>query len=229
VEDEPAALIVDGELRQLRKIEAMAEVKSVNLLVPDMWSRLWANAFLLRKEQFFPTHTYEGRLNTPLRGEWDLEGGLIAIELPDGARRQVTRRFALVDTRHPAFVRAEFADGWHPEKAIPAPVSAGAGARARRSSISTIRTTIRWQFAAGSTAGVRASGRSPSCKRVARRVQSCGWATNARRRCSRCSVCRRGNPRSSSERMNRPFMRPGIRGHWEYPFFAFRSRRRDEG
>jgi len=78
-----------------------------------MWSRLWANAFLLRKEQYFPTHTYEGRRNTPLRGDWDLEGGLIAVELPDGARRPVTRRFALVDTRHPAFVRAEFADGWH--------------------------------------------------------------------------------------------------------------------
>jgi hypothetical protein len=108
--------IVDGELRQLRRIEAMSDVKSVNMLVPDMWSRLWANAFLLRKEQYFRTHTYEGRRNTPLRGEWDLEGGLIAVELPDGARRTVTRRFALVDTRHPAFVRAEFGRGWHAEE-----------------------------------------------------------------------------------------------------------------
>jgi hypothetical protein len=106
-------LIVDGELRQLRKVEAMPDVKSVNLIVPDMWSRLWANAFLLRKEQYFRTHTYEGRRNTELRGEWDLEGGLIAVELPEGARREVTPRFALVDTRHPEFVRAEFADGWH--------------------------------------------------------------------------------------------------------------------
>ncbi|MGH7944912.1 MAG: hypothetical protein ACREH8_00810 [Opitutaceae bacterium] len=112
-------LIVDGELRQLGKVEAMADVKSVNLLVPDMWSRLWANAFLLRKEQYFPTHTYEGRLNTPLRGEWDLEGGLIAIELPDGARREVTRRFALVNTRHPLFVRAKFGDGWHSPEVDP--------------------------------------------------------------------------------------------------------------
>jgi hypothetical protein len=31
----------------------------------------------------------------------------------------VTRRFALVDTRHPAFVRATFADGWHPEERDP--------------------------------------------------------------------------------------------------------------
>jgi hypothetical protein len=106
-------LIVDGELRQLRRIEAMDDVKSVNLLVPDMWSRLWANSFLLRKEQYFPTHTYEARRNTPLRGEWDLEGGLIAVELPEGGRRQLTRRFGLVNTRHAAFVRAEFGEGWH--------------------------------------------------------------------------------------------------------------------
>lgn len=112
-------LMVDGELRQLRKVEAMTDVKSVNLLIPDMWSRLWANAFLLRKQQYFPTHTYEGRRNTPLQGEWDLEGGLITVELPGEARRQVTRRFALVDTRHPAFVRVEFGEGWHPPEVDP--------------------------------------------------------------------------------------------------------------
>lgn len=112
-------LIVDGELRQLRKIEAMPDVKSVNMLVPDMWSRLWANAFLLRKEQFFLTHTYEGRLNTPLRGEWDLEGGIVAVQLPGDAHRQITPRFALIDTRHPAFVRVELGDGWHPEEFDP--------------------------------------------------------------------------------------------------------------
>jgi len=112
-------LIVDGELRQLRQIEAMPDVKSVNLLVPDMWSRLWAHSFLLRKEQYFLTHTYEGRLNTELRGEWDLEGGRIAVMLPDGARRQITPRFALVDTRHAAFVRALEVDGWHQEESEP--------------------------------------------------------------------------------------------------------------
>lgn len=111
-------LMVDGELRQLRRIEQMADVKSVNLMIPDMWSRLWANAFLLRKPQYFLTHTYEARRNTTLRGDWDLEGGIVAIELPGDARRTITPRFALVDTRHHAFVRA-FIDesldrGWHP-------------------------------------------------------------------------------------------------------------------
>jgi hypothetical protein len=112
-------LQVDGELRQLRRVEAMTDVASVNLRVPDMWSRLWANAFLLRKPQYFPTHTYEGRLNTPLRGEWDLEGGVVAVHLPDDARREIAGRFALVDTRHSAFIRVDPGDGWHPEEHAP--------------------------------------------------------------------------------------------------------------
>jgi hypothetical protein len=112
-------LIVDGDLRQLRKIEAMADVDSVNLLIPDMWSRLWANAFLLRKAQYFPTHTYEGRLNTPLKGMWDLEGGGVAVHPGEGRRRDLSPRFALVDTQAPGFVRIEPGDGWHAEEHDP--------------------------------------------------------------------------------------------------------------
>ncbi len=123
-------LVVDGELRQLRRIEAMPDVRGVNLLIPDMWSRLWANAILLRKEQYFLTHTYEARLNTPLRGEWDLEGGRISLLLPGTARRPITPRFALVDTRSPLFVRALPADGWHAEEFVPG-------------------TPVRWQWTEG--------------------------------------------------------------------------------
>ena len=114
-------LIVDSDLRRLKKIEAMADVKSVNMIFAesDMWPRLWANAFLLRKEQFFLTDTYEARWRTPLRGEWDLEGGLVAVRLPGGARRQITPRFALVDTRQNGFVRAQPGDGWHAEEFDP--------------------------------------------------------------------------------------------------------------
>ena len=112
-------LIVDGELRQLRKIEAMPDMASVNVLLPDMWSRLWANEFLLKKPQYFLTHTYEGRLNTPLRGEWDLEGALIRIMPSADARRQVTPRYAIVDTRDVTFLRAEFGDGWYAEEQLP--------------------------------------------------------------------------------------------------------------
>jgi len=94
-------------------------VKSLNLLVPDMWSRLWANEFLLRKPQYFLTHTYEGRRNTPLRGDWDLEGGLIAVKPPGEARRQITAHYALVDTRSPQFVRATLNGSWYDEERDP--------------------------------------------------------------------------------------------------------------
>jgi hypothetical protein len=111
-------LRVSIELRDLRRIEAMEDVASVNVLLPDMWSRLWANAFLLRKPQYFLTHTYEGRLNTALRGEWDLLGGIVEMRPPNGVR-QVTPHFTLVSTRHPAFARVlpppieVAAEGWH--------------------------------------------------------------------------------------------------------------------
>jgi hypothetical protein len=112
-------LRVDPELVALQRIEAMPDIRSVNLLIPDMWSRLWANAFLLRKEQYFETHTYEGRRDTPLRGDWDLEGGTIAVRLPGDARRPIAPRFALVDTRAPGHLRVSTAEGWHGIEYVP--------------------------------------------------------------------------------------------------------------
>lgn len=112
-------LQVTIELRDLRRIETLADVNSVNLLLPDMWSRLWANALLLRKPQYFATHTYEARLNTPLRGDWDLEGGRFAVRPRGDARRQLTPRFALVDARAPGHFRVEPGTGWHAEERVP--------------------------------------------------------------------------------------------------------------
>ena len=114
-----APLRVEPELVALRRIEAMDDVRAVNLLVPDMWSRLWANALLLRKPQYFPTHTYEGRLNTPLRGEWDLESSVISVDPGPDRRREVSPHFALVDARAPAFIRPFVADGWNQAESTP--------------------------------------------------------------------------------------------------------------
>ena len=112
-------LIVGRELVQLGKIETMPEISSVNLLVPDMWSRLWANEFLLRKPQYFETHTYEGRLNTPLRGEWDLNGGLVQVLLPDGSSQRLNAGFALARTKSPYFLRVRLGEGWHDLEHLP--------------------------------------------------------------------------------------------------------------
>ena len=125
-----APLVVDRELKQLRTIEAMPDVKSVNLLLPDMWSRLWANEFLLRKPQYYLTHTYEGRLNTPLRGDWDLVSSLVAVKLCGDGVRQITPRYTLVDTRSPDFLRVRQFDGWNAEE-------------------SAAKTNERWQWTKG--------------------------------------------------------------------------------
>ncbi len=116
---ESPPLIVGRELVELKKIEGMAEVGSLNMLVPDMWSRLWANEFLLRKPQYFETHTYEGRLNTALRGEWDLNGGLVQVMLPEGGSRRINGEFSLARTGSPYFLRVRLGDGWHDLERLP--------------------------------------------------------------------------------------------------------------
>lgn len=110
---ERTQLVVSPELLQVQKIEALPEVKSVNILVPEFWARLWANALLLRKPQYFPTHTYEGRLDTPLRGEWDFNGGMMQVRVPGEDCVVVNRRYSLVRTASPNFLRASLGEGWY--------------------------------------------------------------------------------------------------------------------
>ncbi len=110
---EAAPLIVDQELLAVGKIEAMDQVKSVNMLVPDFWVRLWSNALLLRKPQYFPVHTYEGRLNTPLRGEWDFDGGMLQVRVPAPDGVAVGRRFSLIRADSPMLLRASLGEGWY--------------------------------------------------------------------------------------------------------------------
>jgi hypothetical protein len=123
-------LLVGRELLQLRKIETRADVASINVLIPDMWSRLWANAFLLNKPQYFRTHTYEGRLNTPLRGAWDLNGGLVYVRLPGGGSERINAHYSLTNTASPYFLRVSLGDGWHDPERLP-------------------RSTTRWNWTKG--------------------------------------------------------------------------------
>ena len=109
-----APLRVDTALSDLKQVDAMEQVKSVNMLIPDFWDRLWANAFLLKKQQYFETYTYEGRRNTPLKGDWDLQGGLIRILSPKPADYiLVNGFFSLHNTHSPFFARATLGSGWH--------------------------------------------------------------------------------------------------------------------
>lgn len=112
-------LKVQPALVALQDLERREDILSVNLLITDFWDRLWANAFLLRKPQYFPTHTYEGRKNTELRGSHDVLGGLVSIRLPDTHDPIVGGVYTVVDTRSPYFVRLSPGANWYePERGM---------------------------------------------------------------------------------------------------------------
>jgi len=110
-------LRVDSALAEVGRLEDDARVGSLNMRVADFWSRLWANAFLLKKPQYFLTHTYEGRKNTPLKGEWDLRDDVLRTlpASPDD--------FVVINARYYALrnaagepVGAQWGAGWYAEE-----------------------------------------------------------------------------------------------------------------
>jgi hypothetical protein len=122
-------LIVDRDLIAVGRVESLIGVSSLNVRIPDMWPRLWPNGFLLHLPQYFSTHTYEGRRNTPLRGEWDLNGGGTAVVLPDGGSLRLNSEYSLVKNASPYSLRASFGEGWYETERLP-------------------RTSLRWRWSA---------------------------------------------------------------------------------
>ena len=115
-------LFVDRSLPKLKLVESMPEVTSVNMMITDFWSRIWANVFLLHRPQYFLTHTYEGRLNTALKGEWDLFGGLLSVRLPDQGNGPVLDKpYWLVKNSSPYFLRARLGEGWYDSERLARP------------------------------------------------------------------------------------------------------------
>jgi hypothetical protein len=106
-------LIVEPTLPDIQALESYNQVDSVNLMVPQLWERLWANSFLLKKKQFFDAPTYEGRAITGLHGEWNLNGGMLQIKLPGEDTVQISPRFSIARVGSPWFLRARFGEGWH--------------------------------------------------------------------------------------------------------------------
>ncbi|HET7537512.1 MAG TPA: hypothetical protein VFJ90_13715 [Candidatus Didemnitutus sp.] len=107
-------LLVDRTLIELGKLESESRVASVNMRIDDFWARLWANYFLLRKPQYFSVHTYEGRLNTALKGEWDLSDSLLkSVPLAADSFLTVNNRFHLERVGAPGQVIVNYGDGWH--------------------------------------------------------------------------------------------------------------------
>jgi len=109
-----APLVVTPSLAAVRGLEARADVTSVNLLVDEFWSRLWSNAFLLGRPQYFQGYTYEGRRGTALKGDWDLNGGLVELttdDARDGVR--LAPGFTALRVGSPVHVRVALTDGWY--------------------------------------------------------------------------------------------------------------------
>ncbi len=92
--------------------QGMPLVASLNMRIPDMWTRLWSSQFLLRRAQYFPTHTYEGHINTALRGAWDLRGGLVNVDLPLADSIRINSQFSLARVGSPWYLRAVPKQGW---------------------------------------------------------------------------------------------------------------------
>ena len=112
-------LVVNRALVELGRLEKDPEITSLNMVVEDYWSRIWANAFLLRKAQYFAIHTYEGRLNTALKGEWNLSDSLLhAVPWGKDDFRLVNERFFLVRASAPGLVKASFSEGWYREESL---------------------------------------------------------------------------------------------------------------
>jgi hypothetical protein len=64
--------MVSKDMADLRKIETIPIVESVNILGSKWWDILWQTYFLMRKKLYFETTTYAGRMASNLDGEWDL-------------------------------------------------------------------------------------------------------------------------------------------------------------
>ncbi len=147
-------LRVDRALLELAQLERELRVESLNLRVDDFWSRLWANALLLRKPHYFPSHTYEARLNTPLRGAWDLSDSLLrVVPLREEDHLPINARFFANRVGAFGAIDAKFADGWHAEERVGAD---------------------RWRWAAGSSAQVEIQNAAaePITARIAVKARS---------------------------------------------------------
>jgi hypothetical protein len=107
-------LRVERALLEVHRLEAMPRITSLNLRIEKFWPRLWANALLLRKPQYFPYHTYEGRKNTALKGEWDLSDSLLRSQpLREADFVDLNPQFHAVRLSAPGRVDLAFGEGWH--------------------------------------------------------------------------------------------------------------------
>lgn len=110
-------LRVTRNIAELELLEKDNRFSSFNMLVEDYWGRLWANTFLLKRPQYFLTHSYEGRHDTPLRGEWNLSDSLLhSVPFQADDFVQFNVRFFLARVAAPGLMQLNFEKGWYAEE-----------------------------------------------------------------------------------------------------------------
>ena len=108
-------LVVGPDLTALSLLERLPDVLAVNIRLPLVWDRLWANCFLLRKPQYISVATYEGRPARAPRARWDLAPRFPDVRL-DGVRDPLAGNatYTLLDRESPRFVEVVMDRDWYP-------------------------------------------------------------------------------------------------------------------
>ncbi len=105
--------VVDPDLAMLSEVERLPQVQAVNITMRPVWEQLWANCFLLHKNQYFEWPTYEGRPVTALRGQWDLSERLVTTRSGGpGDLLEANRTYALLPRSGNRSVEARLDQGW---------------------------------------------------------------------------------------------------------------------
>jgi len=109
---------VSRDLADLKKVENLPAVESINIIGPDWWDTLWQAQFLMRKNLYFEISTYYPA--TALAGQWDLRrvsatGGdiLRLVDFEDTGRIAVNPTYVLVKVGASGALRARLGKGWH--------------------------------------------------------------------------------------------------------------------
>gem|GEM_PF-6379274 len=113
-------LSVTADLASLKQIEDNSAVESINLPGSNWWEILWQTNFLLRKQLYFATGTYQGRERSAPLGEWDLlrrRPELVHLNGFKKPRRiDVNPTYRLQEAWTPDRFGVRFVRGWAPRQ-----------------------------------------------------------------------------------------------------------------
>ncbi|MFH1771964.1 MAG: hypothetical protein ABH872_04035 [Candidatus Omnitrophota bacterium] len=91
-------LFVSRAMTDLKSLETIPSIQSVNILRNKWWDILWQNTFLMKKKQYFEISTYDGRLASKLEGQWDLID--LSIIPVNNLQENYSKKFIPINSRY---------------------------------------------------------------------------------------------------------------------------------